>query len=260
MLRSLSFILVLFTLGAVAEDAPEQLFQKGLSAYQNKQYSEARDHFQKLLDQARDENSTSVGVLHNLALSAFQLDQKAYALALWRKALATHPGYRPAQLGRDYIEGKMQMRPYERSGVALWIHRTVEALSLYELLWLTALTLAFTGWLSLTYWGQRRNALEAELPMPPFPVIAMTLGLLLCFCLGLAALKARDAMVARATVVGAKVSVRALPTDDGVGLFDVGPGWEVLVRRHQDGWTQVQSGDGGSGWVRDSEIFVTSGR
>ncbi len=267
MLRSLFYrtflCLCIGSVGAVwgAGSAPaEELFQKGLSAYQNKQYAEARESFQKLLDLGATEGTVSVAVMHNLALSALQLDQKAFALALWRKALAVEPEYAPARRGRDMLEGKMQMRTLERDGMGLWMHRTLESMSIYELLWLTAFTLAVTGGLGLRYLGVRRNALEAELPLPPFPVVAVVVGFLLVFCLSLAGLKVRDSMSARATVIADKVSARALPTDDGVGLFEIAAGSEVLVRRRQEGWTQVQSGDGGSGWVRDAEILITAGR
>lgn len=245
---------------AEGEGAPEDTFHKGLSAYQNKQYAEARDSFQKLLDQGTAEGTVSVSVLHNLALTALQLDQKAYAIALWRKALAVEPGYAPASRGRDMLEAKTQMRPLERDGLGLWLHRTLEAMSVYEILWLTAVALAITGGLGLRYWGQRRNALEAELPMPAFPVVAIVVGFLFFFCVSLVGLKLRDQTRTRATVIAAKVSAKALPSDDGVGLFDIAPGVEVLVRRRQDGWAQVQSGDGGSGWVRESEIFLTAGQ
>ncbi|NJL24403.1 MAG: hypothetical protein HC902_04025 [Calothrix sp. SM1_5_4] len=51
----------------------------------------------------------------------------------------------------------------------------------------------------------------------------------------------------RATVIGAQVSARSLPADDGVGLFDLSGGHEVLVRRVQDGWTQVRNSEGATG-------------
>ena len=78
------------------------LLQKGLAAYQNKQFPEARDAFQKLLDQG----DMTPGILSDLALTVYQLDQKPLALALWRKALSMQPNFRPAVKGRDFLEKK----------------------------------------------------------------------------------------------------------------------------------------------------------
>src|SRR5438046_1701602 len=83
-----------FNAAVALADTPskEDFFEKGLASYQSKQYAEARDAFQKQLDQGK----VSPGLLNNLALSVYQLDQKPFALALWRKALSIQPGFKPA--------------------------------------------------------------------------------------------------------------------------------------------------------------------
>jgi tetratricopeptide (TPR) repeat protein len=237
-----------------ADASREALFQKGLSAYQNKNYAEARDSFQKLLDQ-----DASVGVLHNLALTDLQLDQKPWALALWRKALSMQPSFRPAKVGRDLLESKSQMRPFERDSFALWTHRTLESLSFYETLWVNALLLGLAGWLLIRYYGARRLALDSESPLPPFPTPALLTALLFVGSVFLIGLKLHDMLSPRATVVADRAAVRSLPSEDSVGLFELNGGTEVLLRRQQGGWTQVESSEGSSGWVKNGDIFVTSG-
>lgn len=253
-------ILICCTFHVFAEPAQtstnEDLFQKGLTAYQNKQYAQALEDFQKLLDQGANNPS----VLHNLALSAYQLDQKPFALALWRKALTLDPGFRPARAGRDFLESKIQMRPLEHDSLSLWTHRGLESLSSYELLWLNAIILAATGFLWLRYWGERTSALEEERALPAFPASALLMSIVLLLSLALVGVKTKDAFSPRATVTGGKVNAHSLPSEDSVGLFELNGGSEVLVRRKQEGWTQVQNGEGASGWVKDSDIFVTSER
>ncbi|MGZ3722987.1 MAG: hypothetical protein ACXVA9_08665 [Bdellovibrionales bacterium] len=232
----------------------EDFFEKGLAAYQSKQYTEARDAFQKQLDQGQ----ASPGLLNNLALSVYQLDQKPLALALWRKALTLQPGFKPALRGRDFLETKMNMRPLERDSLSLWTHRSLESISFYELLWANALVLAIAGWLLLRYLGERQFALEEEQPMPPFPAMATVFLVLLLFTASMSAFKAKDNFSTRATITGAKVSARSLPADEGVSLFDISGGSEVFVRQQQKGWSQIQNSEGSSGWVKDSELFITS--
>jgi tetratricopeptide (TPR) repeat protein len=238
------------------ETADENLFQKGLAAYQNKQYQEAADAYQKLLS----EGVVSAPLLHNLALAEYQLDQKPLALALWRKALDIDPGYRAARTSRDIAESKLQVRSFDRDPLSDSLHRTLEFVSLQEILWLIALLLGATGWLWIRYASERRFALQEERPLPGFPVAAISLSVISALCLGLLTAKINQELQTRATVIQAHVSARSLPSDDGVALFDLNGGTEVLVKRKNGDWSQVQNSEGASGWLRKDEIFVTSGR
>jgi hypothetical protein len=231
-----------------------ELLQKGLAAYQSQHYAEAKDVFQKMLDQGE----VTPGVLNNLALAAYQLDQKPYALALWRRALFIDPRFRPAHAGRDFLETKMQIRPLEHDGLSWWIRRLLEGISLTELLCLNAIVLSGLGTLWIRYWGRRRIALEDASVLPQFPTLAVMVLFLFLISLTFVVYKGKETFSERATVIGSKVSGRSLPTDEGVSLFELSGGNEVVVRRQQDNWVQVQNSDGASGWVKASEIFLTT--
>lgn len=238
------------------ETSKENLFQKGLAAYQNKQFTEARDLFQKLIEQ----DAVSAPLLHNLALAEFQLQQAPLALALWRKALTLDPGFAPARAGRDFAEGKLQVRGFERDRLRENLRRTLEFVSFYESLWVVALFFAFAGWLWIRYYADRRHALDQEQPLPPFPTAAVLLSVILTVCVALSALKLRQTLSMRATVTAAKTGARSLPAEEGVRLFELNGGAEVLVRRQNGDWLQVQNAEGSSGWLRKDEVFITSGR
>jgi hypothetical protein len=232
------------------------LFQKGLAAYQAQKFNEARDDFQQLLDRG----VVSAGVLHNLALANYHLDQKPIALALWRKALSVRPGYPPAIRGREFLETKMQMRPLERDSLNLWIHRQLEHTPLSLWLAANALLLTLGGWLWIRYVCARRLLLADEQPLPSFPFSALFVSGLFFLSAGGIALKAMDQAQARATIVARRAVVRSLPSDNSVNLFEINGGSEVLVRQGQVEWTQVQNGDGATGWVKNGELIVTTGR
>jgi tetratricopeptide (TPR) repeat protein len=240
---------------AFAEDrSSENLFERGLAAFQNKDYPQARDHFQKLLEQ----NTVSAAVLHNLALSYFQLDQAPMALALWRKALTLEPGFRPARAGRDFAELKLQARGFERNRISEAIQRNLEFISFYESLWLIALVLGGAGWLWIRYFADRRQALDEEAPRPAFPITAVLLTLILASAVALSAMKLNVSLKTRATVITKKSSAKSLPAEDGVALFDLGGGVEVLIRRRDKEWSQVQNSEGSSGWIKNDDLLVTS--
>lgn len=256
-MRLVFFILLSATsaFAQTGDSSPEDLFQKGLAAYQNKQFDQARENFNKLLSQGQ----VSANLLHNLALTEYQLDQKAMALALWRKALSLQPGFTPALKARELLETQNQMRPFERDSVSLWWTRTMENLKLQELLLLAGIVLAVFGMLWIRYFAQRRVALEDETPMPSFPGTGLFSSILLAAAILLVGMKVRHMATERATVIGGKVNIKSLPSDEAVPLGELPAGSEVHIRRKQDGWAQVQNGDGISGWLKDADVFITSG-
>ncbi len=233
----------------------EDLLQKGLAAYQNQRFDEAREHFQQLLE-ARPRD---VQVMHNLALSLTQLNQKPLALGLWRKALSIHPGFQLAQNGRDYLEQDQNIRPFEKDRLSRWLRDSLDSLSIYELAWFLAIALAATGFFWIRYWSVRLLALEEEGPLPPPPGIALVFSVFFLLALALTGLKVNQMFTVKATVVVAKTRALSLPKDDGVSLFDLSGGNEVIVRSQIDGWAHVLNTDGSSGWVKNSELIITSG-
>jgi tetratricopeptide (TPR) repeat protein len=237
------------------ESAHENLFQKGLAAYQNKQYPEAQKLFQQLLS----EGTLSAELLHNLALTDYQLGQKPMALALWRKALTVDPGFPAARTARDYLENELQQRGWEKDRITQSLRQTLETVSLFELLWMMALILGLAGWFWLNYWGKRFAAIEEEQPLPGFPATAAILTVILLAVGGLTVLKAQYSLKKRATITGNIVNARSLPAVDGVQLFELRGGAEVMIRRQNGDWYQVQNSDAASGWVSNQDLFITSG-
>jgi uncharacterized protein YgiM (DUF1202 family) len=82
----------------------------------------------------------------------------------------------------------------------------------------------------------------------------------LAACIGLSLMKLSVSLKTRATVIAKKASARSLPTEEGVALFELNGGSEVLIRRRDKDWSQVQNSEGSSGWVANSELFITSQR
>lgn len=259
MLRTL-----LFTLGFLLSFSPalqaeqtdsENLFQKGLAAYQNKQFDEARDDFQKLLDQG----TVSVGILHNLALAEMQLNQRPRAIALWRKALSIDPHFTPARQGRQLLEEKFNMPPWERDSLDLAMRRFAESIPFTGALVLLAALLTVSGWFWIRYFADRRRALEIEQPKPTLPAMAWMFSIAFILVATLVLLQVKVESPLRATVINASVSLKSLPADDSVALQEIPGGSEVLVKRQQDGWAQVQNAEGSTGWVKHTDILLTSG-
>jgi tetratricopeptide (TPR) repeat protein len=253
---ALLLLLSFFNLRAGAQDpSPNDLFQNGLAAYQNQRYDDARAYFERLLSLRPGD----AHVMHNLALSYFKLEQKPLALAYWRKALNISPHYRPALVSREFLEQRMNMRPYERDPFKLWLRENLTSVSLAEASWLVAFLLAGSGFFWIRYASGRMTAIEDERPLPPFPSLALLLTAMLISSLVLTGMKVKQLATTRATVLASKASAHSLPAEDSVSVFDLNGGHEVIVRRRDGDWVQVQNSDGSGGWLRQSELLITSG-
>lgn len=259
MLRLLTALVVLNILNfaAFAAPAPEDTnaaFQKGLAAYQKRDFAGARDRFREAVAQG----PVTPRLLHNLALAHYQANERAYALAYWRKALVIDPNYGAALTGRDLLENHMHMRPFEKDGPELSLRHALERVPAFLTSWVLAVLIALFAWRGLKYAAARRAARDEERAGPGAPPPLIALAVLVLATAGLLTLKLRFGLQARATVVTDHAAAKSLPNVESATLFELPPGNEVLVKRAGDGWSQVQTSDGSAGWVKDSDLVVTS--
>lgn len=251
-------VFALSILGSVVAKAQtaESHFKDGLAAFQKGDVKQARAAFRESLHL----DPESPVALYNLALAEQRSGENGLALALWRKALALNPSYRPAENAIQWTKGRLERAeiPHE---VEYWesFRKTVlfnTPLSTWVVC--SAALLLLGGWLLLRYFGARRRALLEEQPLPPFPTVASVLLAGFLLFVGLSGAKAWDLSIVRGTVLPKKVEARSAPDTSGTPLFDLYEGLEVIVRYRTGDWTQVTYPGGPTGWVPTSAIFATT--
>ncbi len=236
----------------------EKAFQAGVANYQSQKFEDARLAF----TQAVEKEPKSVQALTNLALVQFQLGQKAWAVALLRKAHNLDPNFSTPKAALDFILPQLDVKeiPHE---IQLW--ETIRSsfvvpYSLTGFLGMTALSLFAFGWLILKYFGQRREAFREEKALPSYPLIATLIGLVFLASLTVTTLKIWDGEIPRGTVVAEKVTVYSAPSDKSVALFDLFGGLEIIMNTADSDWVQVTYPGALTGWIPKSSVFQTSGR
>jgi tetratricopeptide (TPR) repeat protein len=234
----------------------ERAFQAGVSTYQKQNYPEARAAF----SQALQMQPNNVQTLVNLALVQFQLGQKAWAIALLRKAYHLDPKFSVTQSALQFILPQMDIKeiPHEIQLRETLRESVLNPVSLSTYLGFTALTLFATGWIFLAYFGKRRVALRNEEALPGFPVIGSLIALFFITSLSLTLLKSWDQSIPRGTVVSEKVTVYSAPSEKSVALFDLYGGLEVVLSTSQEDWVQVTYPGALTGWVPKASIYQTS--
>ncbi len=265
------FILCVFLSSAFSQETPtsaetaigldagfEETFKIGIQSYGSQKYDEAAAAFTKAL-KLDPSNST---VLTNLALSQYQLGQKAFAVALLRRALSLDPDFSTARTAMEFILTQYEIRDVPHK-IQYWENfraTFINPVPLFVYLLLTALLLFSTGWVLLTYFGERRRCLQNEKPFPAFSIVGFILSVGLFTSCSLTVLKIWDNNISRATVIRDSVSVLAAPDENAVSLFDLYGGLEVIALEIKENWIQVTYPGGLTGWVPKDSVFATSGK
>ncbi len=239
----------------------DSAFQTGLKNYQEKHFDLSVSAFQKALELSPKNIST----LTNLALAQFQNGQKGWSIALLRKALNFDPEDPTARAAYDFILPQLEVKeiPHE----LLWsetLHARV--LSPFSLFWFSCLAALFifsAGWSILTYIGKLKRSQLKETVPPSFSSLTIFFLLGAVVFLLLLGLKIVDQSQTRGTIVTKdKASVLSSPDEKAPSLFEVYPGFEVIVEKSVEKtgsqWLQVNYPGGPTGWIPQSALLLTT--
>lgn len=232
-------------------------FQNGLKAYQNKQFSEAKSHFSKSLE----EHPNNAAALFNLGLTSHQLGQVPWAIAYFRRTLNLRPGLAEARQALDLSLSQLEIKeiPHQIENYEIVREHLLIPVSVNTYFWIFIGMFFVTGWSLIQYLGRRKKALDEELPLPAFPWFSGGTGVIGVLILVLAIMKFYDSQVPRATVVDNKVVAQGAPGENQLNLFDLYGGFEVIIRDHQGDWAQVTYPGALTGWIKKSSLYITSG-
>lgn len=232
-------------------------FQEGLNALQTKNYQQAQTKFSEFLKTQPD----NAAALTNLGISVFHLGQKPWAIAYFRKALAVSPGFPEAQRGLDFVWSQLEVKeiPHQIQNYEIIRELLLVPASEFAFLWLSSVIFFLFGWSLLSYLGQRKKALEEDLPFPGPPWMSVVAAVLFIITTTLAGLKIYDVQIPRATIVESKVAAQSAPGENQLNLFDLYGGFEVIIRNHSGDWAQVTYPGAMTGWIKKDSLYLTSG-
>lgn len=235
----------------------EQIFRQGLEAYQGKSYEKAREFFEN----ATQLQPGNTAAMVNLALSYYQLGDAGRAIAYFRRTLVIDPEQTEALNGLKFAWSQLPVKeiPHRIETMESLRDHFLLPVSLPMYLGLTAILWLATGWFFLAWLGQRRRALQTEMAPPPFSPRSGLLFVLALLATSLAILKTYDASVPRGTIVGEKIPAQSAPDRAAVPLFDLHPGFEVIIREMRNDWVQVTYPGGLTGWISQKNLIPTTG-
>ena len=242
-----------------ATEAPksfEDNYKEGVQHYQNKSFDKAQASFQNALLLS----SLNLSTLTNLGLVSFELGNKGLAIAYLRRALEIDWDFSPARAAYDYIWSQLEVKevPHRIETYETIRENFLSPFSLTEYLWFGGFCFLISGWLLIRYLGQKRRALQDELPLPQFPSVGAIVFTLFIVVFLFTGLKIYDLNLPRATIIAAKVSLKTAPSESETNLLELSQGFEVILRKVDSDWLQVTYPGGPTGWVKKTDLMVTS--
>lgn len=231
----------------------DELFRAGLAAEQSKDFEKATQLFR----QAWDLDHRNTAAMTNLGLAEFQRGDKGRAIAWFRRSLAFDPRQTEAANGLKYALSQLEIKeiPHRIETIETLHEDFLQSIFVRHVLGLTGLLLLVFGWFLIAWLGQRRRAIRADEPPPAFPWTLGLLGTLFVVSVILLSLKLYDASLDRGTVVGKVVPVRSLPGENGVSLFELHEGFEVLIGDVNKDWVQVTYPGALTGWIPKENLI-----
>ena len=253
------FIFFLFSTQVFSEEqkTPKDEYLAGVAAYQAKDFEKAKANLSKAMNAQPNDPQ----ILYNLGLAEFQVGNKGWALALWRKALNIDPLFKKPQEALDFAQETMGGLAFRRArgNWAFLMSNVVNPLP-FDLFIALSLVFFFIGsFYLMRFVGRRKTALENELPMPAFPVVAVAASLLFLISATLTSTKGLSILQAKATVVAKKVEIRTGPNKEENALIELYEGAEVTLKDNEKDWIQIEYFDDISGWIPRDSILQTSG-
>ncbi|MBL7544999.1 MAG: hypothetical protein JNL11_14375 [Bdellovibrionaceae bacterium] len=247
-------ILVFFLMITATNGWAQSNFEKGITAYNAKNFVEANS----ALSAALEEAPNNLAVLNNLALTQYELNQKGRALASWLKALKLDPSFEEAQKGVAFVKTKLSPNAFSVKDTDFESLRKslLTGLSLNLLFGLAALTFLVSGIQWIRHLSGLKKAVQDEVAPPPVTLLSITFSFLFVCCTVLLSLKVWDHLTPRAIVVKEKVELKIAPGADQSKIVELNEGTELEIGIVRDSWVQVKIPGNYSGWLNKEEIQI----
>lgn len=240
------FLLLSFALTHAADD-PGPAFRDAMTAYKAADYEKAFADFKKI---AEDKNQVSATLCHNIANSAWKLDDKAAASLWYRRALALDRWLPEARQNLRFVENKVAYLRFEKHSLpkfAALLPLTWWKAACQGAAWVTAISIVWLVWAAPRR-GRR---------WPLVTLLCLAVAILATSIIGLIGKKLDPAPFAKLLISTPEKETwaRTAPAEASQTVILLPPGSELMPIREEGHWTycDIPGGEKGAplrGWVR----------
>jgi len=247
-------LLVVLLLVAITSALPaifsrEEIFQRGVTAYEERNYELALQSFQHL----EEEGVVSAELFYNIGNTYFRLDTLGYAILYYKKGLRIDPANQLLNNNLNYLLSLTQDRQNveDPNPFLRFINDLVFVLPLNSLFIITliifALIILMTNIIIIFY---HRKEKTIPLFIITILVIAFALSGYISFYRWQVFNDDRDAVLIASSTTG-----YSGPAEDYTNIFRIHEGMIFKVNNSSANWSQITLPSGITGWIRN-DTFV----
>ena len=230
------------------DEKPDSLWNKGVSAYADGRWDEAREAWTAIAAQGLE----SAGLCYNIGNACYKNGDNAGAILWYERALKVDPSLEDARVNLEFVRSQIQDRIEEVPEFFLktWGRKMCWLLSsnVWAVLCLVLLggTLAMLLLFLLGRGGARKAGFFTGLVL-----------LVLCLlCLYFASWQRSDALKHDSAIVTEAVTEVKSSPGSGISLFVLHEGTKVKILETVGDWNNIELSDGRQGWLPAGNITV----
>jgi len=236
----ITIALVVVLIAPLAADSTvEQVYQRGMDAYEHEQWSLAIQEFESILRSGYEAEL----LYYNLGNAYYRAGHVAGAVWAYQKALILNPNDADARYNLSLTNLRVKDR-IELPEIPFYIrfYRGLrESFTPGEWIWWVSVVLFVVGLLfALGRFFQR--------PWLGWPVVPGTVLAALLFVVAFDSLRTAN-QTREGIVYEEVVTVYSAPSERSTRLFELHEGLKVAILEHSDDWYQIELLDGKSGWL-----------
>lgn len=239
--------ILLFAFRAHAQN-PEQLAQQAAKAYNNKQYPEAINLYEKIVSAGYE----SAGLYYNLGNAYFRTNEMAPAVWYFEKALKIEPNNDNIKNNIDVVNSKLADKVetvpelfYKKWWKGLVNYFTLSTMAILNIVFLTISLILIALYISLSQLLFRKIAFWSGLFFFIF------------FCIGSIAASQRNHYINnehQAIVFEPTVNIKSSPDENSKEIFVLHEGTKVTLLDVVADWQEIKIANGSIGWIRSSYL------
>ncbi|HHE55049.1 MAG TPA: tetratricopeptide repeat protein [Caldithrix abyssi] len=243
-------LILLVAMGQAQPQEVEHLFRQGNTAFQQGNYQQAIEFYQKILDAGYESGE----LYYNLGNAYFKTNQLGKARLFYERAQRLMPDDEALKENLLILQSRLidKIKKPPRFFLSVWLESLLKAFSLNVLawlliafFWLTVLSLAF-----YLYWKKQRKQERGK------PLVLLSL-LLLLFSGVLFTDKAyRFENEKYGVILKPTVTVFSEPRDQSTEIFVIHEGTKVMILRTSHEWFEIKLEDGKTGWVPQNTLEI----
>lgn len=237
------------------EDANNlSLFEKGIIAYNQGDFYQAIDYFQKEINAKAEENLEAPELYYNLGNAYYRTQNLGYARLYYEKALLLDPNNEKAKQNIKFLQTKLENKTADIDifFISVWFRyfQQLHSSNTWNNLGI-ATFLIFLGTIAIFVFTKKILIKKTVFYIG-------LISLILCLFANVFAYKQAEELTIRthAVILSPTANIYSSPDTQQKELFTLYEGSKVKITKDDKNWLEIESSDGNIGWIQSDKLAI----